>query len=270
MPVASVALHVPRLTSVTSSFANQTAIITGASSGIGRELAKQLAAEGCKVGLIARRREELEKLAAEITRAGGSAVVAAGDVGDRGQTLVAIQAIIGQLGAVDLLIANAGFGVHTEIDPVNALDVEAMFRVNFLGVVYALEGVLPEMLRRGRGHVAAVSSVAALRGLPRSSAYCASKAAINSYLEGLRIQLHPRGVAVTTINPGFVRTPMTADNRYKMPFLLEADEAARRILWALRRRKKVYSFPWQTALLMRLISWLPDWAMARVVARRKD
>jgi short-subunit dehydrogenase len=141
-----------------------------------------------------------------------------------------------------------------------------MFRVNTLGVVYAIEAVLPEMLRRGRGHLAAVSSLGAYKGLPGESAYCASKAAVNTFMEGLRIQLRGKGIAVTTICPGFVRTPMTSVNDFPMPFLLEADEAARRIVRALRRKVKVFDFPWPMAVLMHLTRWLPDWAMARTMA----
>ena len=122
------------------------------------------------------------------------------------------------------------------------------------------------MLRRGRGHLAAVSSLGAYKGLPGESAYCASKAAINAFLEGLRIQLRGKGITVTTICPGFVRTPMTSVNEFSMPFVMEADEAARRIVAALRRRAKVYDFPWQMSLLMKLTRWLPDWALARAMA----
>ena len=145
----------------------------------------------------------------------------------------------------------------------NVADIEKMYRVNVFGVVYAIEAVLPAMLQRRSGHLAAVSSLAAYKGLPGESAYCASKAAVNSYLEGLRIQLRGRGVAVTTICPGFIKTPMTAVNSFKMPWLLEADEAARRIARALAHRRKVYNFPWQTALMMKLTRWLPDWVIAR-------
>ena len=252
------------------SFRDQVAVVTGASSGIGRALARALAAEGCKVGLTARRPAELAALAAEIERSGGTAAAAPADAGDRGQTLAAFRDLAARLGPVDLLVANAGVGAPTLLDQSNVTDVETMFRVNVLGMVYALEAVLPEMLRRGRGHVAAVSSLAAYKGLPGESGYSASKAAVNNYLEGLRIQLRDRGVAVTTICPGFVRTPMTEVNQFKMPWLLEADEAARRIVRALRGRWKVYNFPWQMVLLMRVTAWLPDWAVARAMRSYND
>src|SRR5262249_60013547 len=106
--------------------------------------------------------------------------------------------------------ANAGVGAPTVLEPLNSGQIEQMFRVNLLGVVYAVEAVLPEMLQRGRGHLAAVSSLAAYKGLPGEAAYCASKAGVNTYMEGLRIQLRDRGIAVSTLCPGFVTTPMTA------------------------------------------------------------
>jgi short-subunit dehydrogenase len=248
-----------------TTFANQVAIITGASSGIGWSLAKILAGQGCKVGLIARRRDELARLGEEIRAAGGTAAPAPADVGNQAEVEAAVREITAQLGPVDLLIANAGVGVPTLLNPVNVGAVEKMFRVNVLGTVYAIAAVLPEMLQRRRGHLAAISSLAAYKGMPGESGYTSSKAAVNTYMEGLRIHLRDRGIRVTTICPGFVRTPMTAVNKFHMPWLLEADEAARRIVRALARGKKVYNFPWQTTLLMNLATWMPDWVMARTM-----
>jgi short-subunit dehydrogenase len=246
-------------------FTGQVAVITGASSGIGRELAKVLARQGARVGLVARRRDQLAELAEEIEKTGGVTALAAADVGDRAATLAAFRDLTGKLGPVDLLVANAGVGAPTLLDPMNIGDIEKMIRVNLLGVVYCIEAVLPEMLKRKGGHLAAVSSMAAYKGLPGESAYCASKSGVNAYMEGLRIQLREHNIAVTTICPGFVRTPMTDINTFKMPFLLEADDAARRIAKALARRRKVFNFPWRMSLLMKLTRWLPDWVLARVM-----
>jgi len=228
------------------SFANHVAVITGASSGIGWAVAKELASKGCMLGLVARRADRLQALADEIRAAGGKAAFAA------------FRTIREQLGPIDLLFANAGVGLPTPLEPLNIPQVELMFRVNTLGVVYAIEAVLPEMLQRSRGHLAAVSSLAAYKGLPGESAYCASKAAVNVYMEGLRIQLRSHGIYVTTVCPGFVDTPMTQVNEFKMPWLWSADKAARKIVRALEKRKKVYNFPWQTALMMKFTNWLPD------------
>jgi short-subunit dehydrogenase len=252
------------------SYANQVAIITGASSGIGWSLAKELARQGAKVGLVARRRDSLEKLQTEIHAAGGVAAFAAADVAVRTATVEAVRALAAQLGPVDLLVANAGVGAPTTIEPMNTPDVEKMFRVNVFGVVYAIEAVLPDMLVRRRGHLAAVSSMASYKGLPGESAYCSSKAAVNSFMEGLRIQLRDRGIAVTNICPGFIKTPMTAKNKFHMPWLLDADEAARRMVRALQRKKKVYNFPWQMGVLMWLTKWAPDWVVARNMKQYND
>jgi short-subunit dehydrogenase len=248
-----------------NTFANQVAVVTGASSGIGWALAKELAAQGCRVGVVARRIENLNTLADEIRKAGGTAAVAAADIGVRTQAVEAIQALATDLGPIDLLVANAGVGYPTGANPFNVEAVEKMFRVNVLGIVYAIEAVLPDMLRRGRGHLVAVSSLAAYKGMPNESGYCSSKAAVNTFMEGLRIHLRRRNIIVTTICPGFVRTPMTAVNQFPMPWLMDADEAARRMVRAVARRRKVYNFPWQMTLLTKLTRWLPDWLMARAL-----
>jgi short-subunit dehydrogenase len=246
-------------------FKDRVAVITGASSGIGWALAKELAGQGAKVGLVARRLDRLEALAAEIRQSGkgGGIATAAADVAVRDQALHAIKTVREQLGPVDLLIANAGVGAPTLLNPVNIDQVERMFQVNVFGVIYSIEGVLPEMLQRKSGHIAAVSSLSAYKGLPGESAYCASKAAVNTYMEGLRIQLRRHNIAVTTICPGFVKTPMTEPFEFTMPFVMDADAAARRIVKALCRRRKVFSFPLPTVLLMKLTQWLPDWVLAR-------
>jgi short-subunit dehydrogenase len=247
------------------SFAGQVAIITGASSGIGWALARTLAAEGCKVGLVARRREQLAELSGEIEKSGGFAAFALADVAEREQAVDAIRELASGLGPIDLLIANAGVGAPTTLSPFNVGDVEKMFRVNVLGVVYSLEAVLPQMLERGQGHLAAISSLAAYKGLPGESGYMSSKAAVNVFMDGLRVQLRSKGIAVTTICPGFVNTPMTEVNEFKMPWLLTAEDAAKRIVRAIRRKRKVYNFPWQMALLMKLARWAPDWLLERMM-----
>jgi short-subunit dehydrogenase len=245
------------------SFANQAAVITGASSGLGWALAKELSAQGCRVGLLARRQDKLEELAREIRSSGGTAAIAPANVAERQPTVAAIHALRQQLGPIDLLIANAGVGLPTQLEPLNVDQVDNMFKVNTLGVVYSIEAVLPEMLQRGTGHLAAVSSLAAYKGLPGESGYCASKAAVNTYMEGLRIQLRSRGIAVTTICPGFIKTPMTEVNEFKMPGLMTAEKAAQIIVRALGKKRKVVNFPLGLTLLMKLTKWLPDWIMAR-------
>ena len=248
----------------------RTAIITGASSGIGAALSLRLAADGWRVGLVARRSKLLAELAALIDGFGGTASTTVADVTDREATCRAIRLLEYEVGATDLLIANAGVGTPTLLEPMNTPQIEQMIRVNLLGVIYSIEAVLPGMLQRGRGHLVAVSSLGAYKGLPGESAYCASKMAVNTYMEGLRIQLRRRGIAVTTICPGFVRTPMTEVNPFPMPCLMDADRAAVKMVRAINRRKKVYNFPWQTTLLVKLSRWLPDWLIARIMRGYDD
>ncbi len=241
--------------------AGQVAVITGASSGIGRSLAKTLARSGARVGLIARRGNALEELAGEIRRDGGFAALAVADVTDRQQLRGAVADLTGTLGPVDLMVANAGVGVPTTLDPINIDVVEETIRVNVLGVVYAIDAVLPSMLARKSGQIAAISSLAAYKGMPGESAYCSSKAAVNSYMEALRVQVRGRGITISTICPGFIRTPMTSTMTF-MPFALTADQAAERIARALARKVKVYNFPRRTAGLMWVARRLPDWLLA--------
>lgn len=242
------------------------ALITGASSGIGWELAKELARGGTKVGLTARRVDLLDQLAGEIRAAGGTAEIAAADVANREATGHALRELEARLGPTDLLIANAGVGAPTFHNPINVADIEKMFRVNVFGIVYAMEALLPGMLARRQGHIVAISSMAAYKGLPGESGYGATKAAVNNLMEGFRIRLRPLGVDVTTVCPGFITTPMTARNQFNMPFLLSAPEAARRIVRALRGKPAVYNFPWRMSLLMGLVQWLPDWVLRWAMA----
>jgi len=246
------------------------AVVTGASSGIGRALALELACRGYQVGLVARRRKALEDLAGEIETHGGRAQAAAADVGDRQALHAAIQQIECALGPVDVIVANAGLGTPTRLAPLNVADVEDTFRVNVLGVVYSIEAVLPGMLDRGWGQLVAVSSMAAFKGLPGESAYCASKAAVNLYMEGLRIALRNRGIAVTTICPGFVATAITPMDAAAAPFEITAEAAARRIARAIDQRKSgLIRFPWPMAMLMALIRRLPDSLVAHLVGHEE-
>jgi short-subunit dehydrogenase len=170
-----------------------------------------------------------------------------------------------ELGPVDLLIANAGVGHAIAAESFDAAIFEDTMRTNLMGAVYTVEAILPSMLTRRAGHIVGVSSLAAYRSFPQTYAYCASKAALNSFLEGLRAEIAPSGVSVTTVCPGFVRTPMTAKNRGAMPFLLEPADAARRILRAVRAGRRVYNFPLPMAALMKLVHWLPAAVLDRAV-----
>ena len=242
----------------------EVAIVTGASSGIGRELVRELLRQGWKVGAVARREDRLQSLRTEVEPWADCLAFVVADVTDRPRLGQAFAQLEAQLGPTDLLIANAGIGGTTEIAPTNLAETEQLIRVNFLGVVYSIDAVVDGMVARGKGQIAAISSLAAFRGLPGSAAYCATKAAVNTYLEGLRIPLARHGIRVTTICPGFVESEMTAQLPRRPPMMLKADDAARRIVKAIRQNKKVYCFPWLTTRLVRLATRMPDWLLQRL------
>lgn len=245
---------------------NRVALVTGASSGIGRALSLRLGAEGWAVGLAARREDRLREAAEEIRGAGGGAAVLPCDVSVRSRVGEAVRRCARELGPVDLLVANAGVSGRTAAESLDADSVERMVRVNFLGAVYAAEAVLPSMRRRGRGRLVAVTSLAGSRGLPGMAAYSASKAALGNFFESLRIDLEGTGVGVTVVVPGYVRTPMTEGRTHAMPFILEADEAARRIHRAVRRGRRRVAFPWPLATLAHLARLFPAGLYDRLVS----
>jgi short-subunit dehydrogenase len=245
-------------------FAGKVVYVTGGSSGIGRAMAVEFARRGAAVGVTARREDRLQQLCVEVRTAGGKIEYAAADTADRPGTHAALRSLADRLGPCDILIANAGVGNSNTSTDLNVTGAESVIRTNLLGPMYAFEAVLPSMLARGNGQLVGVSSVAAFKGLPSAAAYCASKAGLSAYLESLRISLRAKDIAVTTICPGFVRTDMTAKN-VKMMWVLDVDVAARKIVGAIERRRKVYSFPRRMRALMWLTKWAPDWVMARMV-----
>ena len=236
----------------------EVAVVTGASSGLGAEMARQLARAGWKVGLTARRLDELEALAASIRRDGGTAWVAAADITEPESLRQAFRSIVDQLGQIDLLIANAGVGRGLSGREFVADRFDQMVRVNLIGVGYALEAVLPSMIERGRGHIVGISSLAGFRGLPGSAAYGATKAGLSALLEGLRPELKPLGIAVTTVHPGYVRTPMIAGQTNPKPFVMDVDRAAAIILRGVERKQSRVDFPWRMAAIVQLVRLLPN------------
>ncbi len=242
-------------------------MITGASSGIGRGLAKVLAARGAAVGLVARRADTLKELQTEIETAGGRALAVAGDVRDGSSIKSAADCIAGELGPVDVLIANAGIGTSTDGSQVSGEEVANVISVNVIGAANSVAAVLPRMVERRKGQLVVISSLAAYRGLPKSAAYCASKAAVSVFFESLRLDLAPKGIDVTIIHPGFIKTPLTAGRDAQMPFLMELDDAVKKIANAIERRKKSYAFPWQLATIVRAGMIMPIWMYDRISRR---
>ncbi|HVR38132.1 MAG TPA: SDR family NAD(P)-dependent oxidoreductase [Thermoanaerobaculia bacterium] len=235
------------------------ALITGASSGIGLELARELARRGWDLALLARRGDLLDDLARELAARGTQAVALECDVTDGAAVRDAVRRGTEALGGpFDLAIANAGVGISSHATKFNIADSELMIRVNVLGMLYLFDAVIPSMIERRSGRFAGIASIAGLRGLPTSAVYSASKAAMQTFLEASRVELAPYGVGVTTINPGFIATPMTEKNRFKMPFLMQAGESAVLIADALERGDRVFEFPKPMSLLMRFARLIPD------------
>lgn len=230
--------------------------ITGASSGIGAALARRYASAGAAVGLFARRAVELDALAA--TLPAGRAVAYVGDVRDAATLAQAAADFIARFGPPDVVIANAGIsrGVLTgEAEDLPAF--RAVFDTNVVGLVHTFAPFLAAMNGARRGALVGIASIAGFRGLPGSGAYSSSKAAAISYLESLRVEQRGTGVAVLTVCPGYIATPMTEQNPYPMPFLLDVDEAARRIVRAIDRRRRFCVLPWQMAVVGSLLRILP-------------
>lgn len=249
-------------------------LITGASSGIGHALARELAKRGHEIALLARRLELLDELRRELEAEGSRAVAVTCDVTDAASVREAVRQSEEALGGpFDLAIANAGVSIPGHSKQFSLADAEQIMRVNYFGTLYLFDAVIPGMIERGSGHFAGVASLAGLRGLPMAGTYAASKAAMQAFLEPARVELAAHGVAVTIVNPGFVVTPMTAKNRFRMPFLMSADKAAQVIADGLEGGRKVIAFPFPTALLMRLIRLAPvalyDWVMVPYANRRR-
>jgi len=222
---------------------SRVAFITGASSGLGAGLARRLARSGYAVALVARRRGRLEEVAAAVRASGGTALPLECDVREQEHVLAAVRATVAELGPVDLLVANAGVSGMTRAQDFSARKVEELMRVNFLGAAYAVEAVLPSMLERRSGHLVAVGSLAGYGGLPKSAAYSASKGALHNLFESLRLDLRGTGVDVTVITPGYVKTELTEKNVYRMPFLMELDDAVERMMRGIERRDALVAFP---------------------------
>lgn len=249
-------------------WSEQVVLITGASSGIGRAFAVELARRGAKLGLVARRAEVLDEIISELNPAPQSSVVALpADVQDAPSMRAVAQGLVTKFGRIDVLIANAGVGVTDPGTQFDAAKLASVINVNVNGVANSVAGVLPEMVARGSGQLVAISSLAAYRGLPKSAAYCASKAAVSAMFESLRLDLAPRGISVTVIHPGFIKTPLTAGREAKLPWLMESDDAVNLMLRAIEKRKKSYAFPWQLATIVRLGMVMPnfmyDWISSR-------
>jgi short-subunit dehydrogenase len=247
---------------------NKIVLITGASSGIGKEFALQLTRRGASVGLVARRSEMLSEIVNEISSQGGTALSLVADVTNAEEIRAQADRLRRELGPIDVLIANAGIGgkvVHpAQLEPAQFAKV---IDINLIGAANSVAAVLPEMVERGSGRLVAISSLSSYRGVPKSGPYCASKAAMSIYFECLRLDLKNSGVEVTIIHPGFIKTPLTSGRKAKMPYMMDLDDAVLRMIRGIERGKKSFAFPWQLASLVRLGMIMPIWLYDRIATR---
>ena len=245
----------------------QRAWITGASMGIGREMALLLAEKKVHVALSARSKDKLNAMAQNSGRFSAFPL----DVTDRAAVAATVGQIEQDVGPIDLAILNAGIWELVELDNFDASIFEQAMRVNYLGVIYALEALLPRMIERGAGHIALIGSVSGYRGMPKAAAYGPTKAALINLAESLKLDAEPHGIKISIVNPGYVDTPMTEKNDFEMPFIISAEKAARKIISGLERDKFEIAFPVRLVRPMRMLRRLPNglffWIVRRFIAK---
>jgi short-subunit dehydrogenase len=236
-------------------------VITGASSGIGEALARHYASADSVLGLVARRAPNTQGLE-------GTVAPYSVDVTDVAGLERAAGDFVARFGAPDLVIANAGIGLGTSGEDLRDIDtLRRTLEVNVVGLAATLAAFAPAMRKAGRGTLAGICSVAGFRGLAGNGAYSGSKSAAITWMESLRTEMHGSGVAVVCICPGYIDTPLTRVNRFRMPFLLTADEGARRIARAIARKPRLAVIPWQMALVSIVLRMLPGWLYDRLAAK---
>ena len=235
-------------------------VLSGASSGIGAALAVELAKKlSARIGLLARRAELLASVADSVREAGGEALCLPCDVSSAEDVQAAFDQCVGEFGPVSIVIANAGIGEPMPVKKANAAGIAKVMRVNYEGATNLFAAALPSMVEREEGQLVGVSSIAGFRGLPGSANYSASKAALSTWLEAARVELKPYGIAVSSVHPGFVTTPMTDKNKFPMPFKIPVERAARIIVKGIVARRREINFPWPMVTVLRLIRALPNW-----------
>jgi len=235
--------------------------ITGASGGIGAELAGELHRRGGRIAISARRREQLDAVSQ------GRMHVEPVDITDRTAVHKAVESVRAAMGSIDVAVLNAGTWQQVKIDGFDAEAFRTQFDTNLMGTVHCIEALLPTMLANRTGVISGMASVAGYRGLPGSEAYGASKAALINLLESLRGSLGPRGIRVQTISPGFVRTDLTARNKFPMPFIVDADRAARTIADGIEAEKTEIVFPLPMMLMMKAARLIPNALWPKLFAR---
>lgn len=242
--------------------------ITGASSGIGEYVAYEYAKQGATIGLAARRKELLEKVSAKCEELGGKTIICETDVTNQSATKMVIDDFISKSGGIDIVIANAGISGKIELDNGNSAEINRMLSTNILGVTNTVIPVLPTMLKQQSGRVVVLSSIAGFRGLPGRSGYSASKAAVRFMANSWRSSFVRDSISFTTICPGFINTNMTNKHKYHMPFLMNVDIFAKKMVNAIEKKKKTYIVPWQWRFAIPIIRVVPEWLLNYVVFKK--
>ncbi len=244
--------------------------LTGASSGIGEALAYATAERGAVLGLVARREDLLKTIKHKIEKNGGTARYFDCDVTEKEKLCSAAESLRNEFGKIDIMIANAGIGGNNkETRNLEAEAVAKVININLLGAVNSVAAVLPHMLEQKSGQLVAISSLAGFRGLPKSAAYSASKAGMTVFFESIRLDVQHKGVSVTIIQPGFIKTPLTSGRANKMPFIMELEDSIPLFLDAIENQKKFAAFPWTLATLVRLGRIFPAWLYDRIAGRAR-
>ena len=247
---------------------NKSVFITGASSGIGEYIAYEYAKQGATIGLVARRKELLEKVSAKCEELGGKPIIYEVDVSNQSTTKNAIDDFIAKSGGIDIVIANAGISGKVDLDKGDSTEINRMLSTNILGVTNTVIPTLPTMIKQNSGRVVVISSIAGFRGLPGRSGYSASKAAVRFMANSWRSSFAKNGISFTTICPGFIDTDMTNKHKYKMPFLMDVDVFAQKMVNAIEKKKKTYVVPWQWRFVIPIIKAVPEWLLNFVASKK--
>ena len=249
-------------------FKNKVILITGASSGIGRKLALRIAKEKCKLVLAARRVDLLEELKEQIENYGSELLSIKCDVAQKDEVKNTVSSVIEKFNRIDVAILNSGVSFKQSFSNFDSSIGEKTFAVNYFGIVYFLNELLPIMKEQRSGFIAGVSSLADARGFPVSGFYCSSKAAVTTLLESLKAEYKPYNVKIISVHPGFIKTPMTDKNDFPMPYLMGVEKAVEIIFNKLVSEKEIIRFPWQMALLTGMLKRIPDSWFQKIADKR--
>lgn len=255
-------------------FNDKTVLITGASSGIGYSIAKLLPKENCSIALLSRREKILNDLVNEIKKSGVQVRAYKCDVGNSYEVRNIISQVLNDFGKIDIAILNAGVSSRAGVNNYSSSTAKEVFDANTFGIINCVEQLLPDFIKRKEGMIVGISSLAEVRGFPKSGFYNASKAAATLLLESLRVELKPYNIKVVIVKPGFVRTPMTDKNEFHMPFLMDVDKAAKIILEGIKKEKRIIQFPFPTVIGSKIVKFMPDalfdFLMSKKLPARKN